>query len=134
MLRVTRTCAIPLDELQWRFHAAGGPGGQHANRSSTAVEVRFDVVASRALGPRQRARLLARHGTHVVARASERRSQLRNREAALERLRARIAEALRSERPRVPTRPTRGAEAARVERKRRHGARKRERRRAVDDE
>ena len=57
VLRVTRSCAIALDELEWRFSASGGPGGQHANTSNTKVEVRFDVAASPSLGPRQRARL-----------------------------------------------------------------------------
>src|SRR5262245_14014724 len=62
VLRVTRSLAIPLDELEWRFSASGGPGGQHANTANTRAEVRFDVARSPSLGPRQRARLLDRLG------------------------------------------------------------------------
>ena len=61
-LRVTRTCRIPLHELEWRFTASGGPGGQHANTANTKAEVRFDIANSSSLGPRQRARLLERLG------------------------------------------------------------------------
>ncbi|MGH9150103.1 MAG: aminoacyl-tRNA hydrolase, partial [Acidimicrobiales bacterium] len=64
-LRVSRTCRIPHAELEWRFSASGGPGGQHANTANTRAEVRFDVAASASLGPRQRARLLARLGPVV---------------------------------------------------------------------
>lgn len=126
-LRVTRGLNVPLEELQWRFTTSGGPGGQHANRSSTRVEVRFDVASSRSLGPRQRARLLDRLGPEVRASAGESRSQARNRVVALERLASRLAEGLRSERRRVPTRPTVSAASRRVDEKRRRGALKRER-------
>lgn len=126
-LAVTRSLRIPLDELEWRFTTSGGPGGQHANRSSTRVEVRFDVAASPTLGPRQRARLLERLGPVVRVSAGEERSQARNRSVALERLASRLAEALRIERPRVPTRPPAAAAARRVEAKRRRGALKRRR-------
>jgi ribosome-associated protein len=128
-LHVSRTCVIPEDELQWRFTGSGGPGGQHANTSNTRVEVRFDVEQSSALGPRQRARLLHRIGPVVRATASDRRSQLQNRELARERLRERIASALRTERTRVATRPSRSSVQARIDTKRRQGRRKRERRR-----
>ena len=133
-LRVTRALRIPLQELEWRFTTSGGPGGQHANRSSTRVEVRFDVAGSPSLGPRQRARLLDRVGPEVRASAGEERSQARNRAVALERLRGRLAEALRVERPRVPTRPTAGSAARRLEEKRRRGARKRERTARPDED
>lgn len=133
-LRVTRALRIPLDELEWRFTTSGGPGGQHANRSSTRVEVRFDVAGSPSLGPRQRARLLDRLGPVVRVSAGEERSQARNRAVALDRLRARLADALRVERPRVPTRPTAAAAARRVEEKRRRGARKRERTSRPDED
>src|SRR5438270_11638522 len=82
-LRVTRTCRIPLDELEWRFSASGGPGGQHANTSNTRAEVRFDVAGSPSLGPRQRARLLARGGPTGRVVASDERSQGRNRQLAV---------------------------------------------------
>jgi ribosome-associated protein len=128
-LRVSRSCVIPLDELEWRFTASGGPGGQHANTSNTRAEVRFDVTGSPSLGPRQRARLLDRLGPVVRATASERRSQHQNRELALERLRSRIAAALKVERPRVATRPSRGSIESRLDDKRRQSQRKRNRRR-----
>jgi ribosome-associated protein len=127
-LRVSRSCVIPLDELEWRFTGSGGPGGQHANTSNTRVEVRFDVAHSPALGPRQRARLLERFGPVVRATASERRSQHQNRELALERLRSRIAAGLKVDAPRVATRPSRGSVESRLESKRRQSQRKRNRR------
>jgi ribosome-associated protein len=133
-LRVTRSCVIPPDELEWRFTGSGGPGGQHANTSNTRVELVFDIAASESLGPRQRARLLERLGPRVRVVASERRSQLQNRELALERLRDRIANALHIEPPRVATRPSRASKRARVEQKRRQGERKRTRRTPGIDE
>src|SRR5947209_3177719 len=84
----TGSCSIPLSELEWRFTPSGGPGGQHANRSNTRVEVRFDVATSPSLGERQRARLLERLGPTVRVVADDERSQARNRALALERLRS----------------------------------------------
>jgi len=127
VLRVSRSCAIPLDELSWRFSGTGGPGGQHANTSNTRVEVRFSVADSPSLGPRQRARLLSRLGPVVRVVASDERSQARNRSLALERLRARLAEGLRVDPPRRPTAPSRSSQRARVESKRRRGEVKRSR-------
>src|SRR5580698_7742319 len=79
-LRVGRSLAIPLSELEWRATPSGGPGGQHANRSSTRVEVHFAVARSPSLGPRQRARLLERLGPVVRAASGDERSQARNRQ------------------------------------------------------
>jgi ribosome-associated protein len=118
VLRISRSCQIPLDELEWRFTASGGPGGQHANRSNTRAEVRFDVEGSPSLGPRQRARLLERLGPVVRVVASDERSQARNRDLALARLKERLAEALRVERERRPTAPTLASRQRRVEAKR----------------
>jgi ribosome-associated protein len=134
LFRITRSCAIASDELEWRFTGSGGPGGQHANTSNTKVEVRFDIASSPSLGPRQRARLLERLGPVVRVTASERRSQHQNRELALERLRERLASALRVEVPRHATRPTRAAKQRRVDEKRRHGDVKRGRRRPSVEE
>jgi ribosome-associated protein len=127
-LRVTGTCAIPLDELEWRFSGPGGPGGQHANTSNTRVEVRFDVEGSPSLTPSQRARLLDRFGPMVRVVAADTRSQARNRELALSRLRERLADALRTPRARRATAPTRAARRRRIEAKRRRGDLKRQRR------
>lgn len=131
-LRVSRSLSIPLSEIGWRATTPGGPGGQHANRTSSRVEVTFDVGRSAALGPRQRARLLERLGPVVRATAGEDRSQARNRQIALERLAQRIAAALRVEVTRLPTRPTKGAQERRLEAKHRRGEVKRGRRAARD--
>ena len=128
-LRITPTCTIGLDELEWRTTGSGGPGGQHANTSDTRVEVRFPVATSPSLGPRQRARLLEKLGPVARATASDSRSQARNRELALERLRKRLAEALKVEKPRRATRPSRSAKQARLDSKRRQSRRKQDRRR-----
>jgi len=127
-LRVTRSCSVALDELQWRFGPSGGPGGQHANTSNTRAEVRFDIAGSPSLGPRQRARLIERLGPTVRVVVGDARSQARNRELALERLRSRLAEALRVQRRRVPTKPSAAARRSRIEAKRRRGELKRRRR------
>jgi ribosome-associated protein len=133
-LRVTSTCVIRLDELEWRTTSSGGPGGQHANTSDTRVEVRFPVATSPSLGPRQRARLLERIGPVARATASDHRSQARNRELALERLRSRLAAALRVDPPRRATKPTRSAKEARLDAKRRQAQRKQGRRRPASDD
>lgn len=122
---VTRTCVIPAEELEWRFTGSGGPGGQHANTSNTKVELRFSVADSGALGPRQRARLLEKLGPVVRVTASDRRSQAQNRALAVERLRARLADALRVEPPRHETKPSKAAKTRRVESKRKHSELKR---------
>jgi ribosome-associated protein len=127
VLRVSRSLSIPLGELEWRFSASGGPGGQHANRSNTRAEVRFDIAASPSLGPRQRERLLAAFGDVLRVTADDERSQLRNRSLALERLAARLSAALRIERPRRPTAPTKGAKERRLASKRRRADQKRAR-------
>jgi len=128
VLRVTSSVAVPLSELEWRFGPSGGPGGQHANRAHSRAEVRFDVVASSALTDAQRRRLRNRLGDVVVVGADDDRSQARNRRLALDRLRRRLADALRVDPPRRPTRPGRGAVERRLEAKRRQAQRKRERR------
>ena len=131
---VTRSCRIPIDELEWRFTGSGGPGGQHANTSNTRVELRFDVAGSPSLGPRQRARLLERLGPTVRVVASDERSQSRNRALALERFRQRLADALHIEAPRHATRPTRAAKQRRLDEKRQRGNVKRARQAPRDSE
>lgn len=124
---MTPSCAIPLDELRWRFTRSGGPGGQHANTADTRAVVVFDVAGSPSLAPWQRDRLLARLGPEVRVAAADERSQSRNRELALGRLRDRLAEALRVERSRRPTRPSAAAQQRRLDAKRRRSERKRSR-------
>jgi ribosome-associated protein len=128
VLHVRRGLDIPLSEITWRASTPGGPGGQHANRSLTRIEVQFDVAASAVLGPRQRARLLERVGAVVRASAAESRSQARNRELALARLAGRIDAALRVDPVRRPTKPTKSSQVRRVEAKRRRSDVKRGRR------
>lgn len=127
-LRVSRSLSIPMSELEWRFTASGGPGGQHANTANTRVEIVFDVAGSPSLGPRQRARMLDRLGPVVRVVASARRSQAQNRSAALERLAERLAGALVVDTPRLATRPTRASTRRRLDSKRRQGERKAARR------
>ncbi len=131
---MTRNVVIPAEELEWRFTTSGGPGGQHANKASTRAEVSFDVAESKSLGPRQRARLLERLGPTVRAAAGDERSQMRNREMALQRLVARLADGLKVQTPRVATRPSKSARARRLSDKRRQSARKRDRARPADDD
>jgi ribosome-associated protein len=128
VLQVSRDCVIPLDELEWRFDASGGPGGQHANRAKTRAEVSFDIAASPSLSEWQRSRLRDRLGDVVRAAAGDERSQARNRAAALDRLRTSLADALREEIPRRPTKPTRGSQTRRLTDKRRRSDVKRGRR------
>ena len=132
-LRVSSSCQIPLDELTWRFTGSGGPGGQHANTSNTRAEVVFDVEASPSLGPRQRARLVEKLGPVVRVAASDTRSQGRNRDLALERLRSKLADALKVEKPRRATRPSKGAKERRLSDKKRQSERKRQRRVTGED-
>lgn len=133
-LRVARGCTVPAAELEWRFTTSGGPGGQHANKAATRAEVRFDAAASPSLSARHRRRILDRVGPVVVAAADDTRSQARNRELALDRLRSKLAEALREQRRRRPTRPSRASQRRRVETKKRRGQTKRLRGRVERDD
>jgi ribosome-associated protein len=127
-LEVGPGCVVDLSEVAVRFSPSGGPGGQHANKASTRVELRFDIAGSPSLTEAQRSRLIARLGVEIRVVADDERSQLRNRALATERLRHRLAAGLREERSRRPTRPTKGSRLRRLEAKRRQGQRKRDRR------
>jgi ribosome-associated protein len=126
-IRVTRSVSLDPDEIELRVSRSSGPGGQHANKAETRVEAVFDVVASRSLSDAQKRRVVARAGPVLRAVAQDERSQSRNRDLAVERLVAKLAEALRVERRRVPTRPTRAAEERRLAEKRRRAQVKRNR-------
>ena len=128
VLRVNRGCAIPLAELEWRFVASGGPGGQHANRSNTKVELTFAVETSSAFGPVQRERVLRALGPVVRIVVDDERSQLRNRDLALERLRQRIATALVVPKERRATKPSKAAKQRRIDEKKHRSQIKRLRR------
>lgn len=113
-LRVNARVRIPAGELQIRTSRSSGPGGQHANKTESRVEVVLDVGASAALGPNQKRRIAAKLGPVVRAISQSERSQLRNRELALERLADRLAGALRRDKPRVATKPSRAARERRL--------------------
>ncbi|HET7509903.1 MAG TPA: alternative ribosome rescue aminoacyl-tRNA hydrolase ArfB [Solirubrobacterales bacterium] len=133
-LRVNDRLSLPLAEVELRTSRSSGPGGQHANVTASRVEAVFEVEASAALDERQRARLLERLGPVVTAVAQDARGQARNRELALERLAAKLRDALRVRRQRRPTKPTRASRRRRLEQKRRAGERKRGRRPPSPDE
>jgi ribosome-associated protein len=124
-IRVTRSVALPMAEIELRFSRSSGPGGQHAQKSETRVEAVFDVEASATLSEAQKARVLERLGPVVRAVAQDERSQSRNRELALERLAAQLREALKVRRPRRATRPTAASRERRLEGKKRRGETKR---------
>jgi ribosome-associated protein len=133
-LRIDATLAIPLAEIELRASRSSGPGGQHANVTASRIEAVFDAQASESLSDAQRERIVARLGPRVTAVAQDTRSQTRNRELALERLRERLAAALVVERPRRDTRPSRGARERRLAKKRRRSDIKRDRRRPGGDD
>ena len=135
---ITPTLSIPLDELSFRFSRAGGPGGQHVNRSETRVELMFDVAGSPSLNEWQRGRIMEKLAGHIDSQgllhlaASSERSQYRNRQEAIERFRVLLARALRPRRRRRPTRPTSASRERRLQQKRRRSDTKRERRTVSD--
>jgi ribosome-associated protein len=128
VIRVAEGTEIPLEEIELRASRSSGPGGQHANMTASRIEAVFDVDASEALSERQRALLKRKLGDRVTAVAQDARSQARNRELALERLREKLAEGLRRPKPRRATKPPRGAKERRLEQKRQRSQRKAQRR------
>jgi ribosome-associated protein len=131
-IRVTRSVALPTAEIELQTSRSSGPGGQHAQKSETRVVAVFDVEASSALTPVQKRRVVAKAGPVLRAAAQDERSQLRNRELAVERLLAQLREALRVERRRVPTAPSKAARERRLEEKKRRSQTKRLRRPPAD--
>ena len=127
-IRVTRSVSIPRSEIELRFSRSSGPGGQHAQKSDTRVEAIFDVEASAALTDRQKERVRRKAGSVLRAIAQDERSQARNRQLAVERVADALREALRVERRRVATKPSKAAVERRLEQKRRRGETKRLRR------
>lgn len=114
-------------ELSLSFARSSGPGGQHVNTSSTKVELRWDVESSAALTAAQKQRVRERLDNRITAdgelvlQASEHRSQARNRQAVVARFAGLLREALRTDPPRRPTRPSRSARQRRLDSKRRRG-------------
>lgn len=133
-MRVSSGVAIPLREIELRTSRSSGPGGQHANVTASRVEAVFDVTGSTALTDAQRRRVMAKVGPRLTAVAQDARSQARNRELALERLRSRLAAALAVPRARRPTKPTRASRRARLDAKRRRSQLKSQRRRPAAED
>ena len=133
-MQLGRGVEVPLAEVELRTSRSSGPGGQHANVTASRVEAVFDVAASGSLDEDQKRRVIARLGPIVRATAQDTRSQTRNRELALERLRARLSGALVVRRPRRPTKPTAASRRKRADAKRHRGEVKRARRRPGPDE
>lgn len=138
-LEVRPGLVIPEDELSLSFARAGGPGGQHVNKASTKVVLRWDLAASRALTDEQKARLRERipprfltDEGHVVLACGEHRSQHENRAACLARLAALVREGLKREKRRIPTKPGKAARARRRESKERQSQKKQARRASFD--
>jgi ribosome-associated protein len=132
-IRVTRSVSLPLSELELRVSRSSGPGGQHAQKSSTRVEALFDVEASEALSDVQKRRVVARAGPVLRAVAQDERSQLRNRELAVERLVEKLRAALAVPRRRLATKPTPAARERRIAEKKRRAQTKRLRRPPGED-
>jgi ribosome-associated protein len=127
-IRVTRSVSIPRSEIELRFSRSSGPGGQHAQKTETRAEALFDVDRSVALTEAQKRRVTAKAGPVLRAVAQDERSQWRNRELAIERVVDELREALKVERKRRPTKPTRESQKRRLEQKRRRSETKRLRR------
>ena len=132
-LDIGQGVTIPLDEVELRASRSGGPGGQHANVTASRIEAVFEVRSSRSLPPALRERIASRLGPRVTAVAQESRGQARNRAIALERLRARLADAAAPRKRRRPTGPGRAARERRLAEKRRHSERKRRRKRPSEE-
>jgi ribosome-associated protein len=132
-IRITRSVVLPVSEIAIRVSRSSGPGGQHAQKSSTRVEASLDVEASTALTDAQKKRVVARAGGVLRAVAQDERSQARNRELAIERLVEKLREALAVPRRRKPTAPSARARERRLEQKKRRAATKRLRRAPTDE-
>lgn len=124
-IRINQRLSIPESELDFRATRSGGPGGQHANTSSTRIELTWDVTASPSLSERRRALLLSRLANRIDSAGVLRlvsdthRSQHRNREDVKERFAALLADALRTPAKRKPTRPPRASKERRLREKKR---------------
>lgn len=125
---------VPDHELDWKFTASGGPGGQHANKAATRAELVWDIEASVVITDIQRKRLLERVGPTLRVVVDDERSQLRNRDIAEERFANRVRQALATQKKRRATRPTRGSQRRRVEAKRQRSQTKANRRRPSHDD
>ncbi len=125
---------IPGGEIDERFSTSGGPGGQHANKAHTRVELRLNIAGSPTLSEFQRERLQAALGSDLRVVVDDERSQFRNRQLARERLATRLRSALKPVRTRKPTKATRGSKVRRLDAKKQRGQTKQTRRRPQTEE
>ena len=132
-IRVTRSVSLPVSEIELRVSRSSGPGGQHAQKSSTRVEAVLDVEASTALSDVQKRRVTGKAGQVLRAVAQDERSQARNRELAVDRLVEKLRQALAVPRRRVETKPSKSARERRLESKRRRARTKKLRRPPSDE-
>lgn len=133
-LHVRPGVVIPDSEISERFSSSGGPGGQHANRSYTRVELRFDIATSESLNEHHRERLVSVFGGEIRVVVDDERSQMRNRQLARERLAARLRSALTPSKIRRVTKATRSSQVRRMDAKRRRGQTKQLRRPPTADQ
>lgn len=133
-LVINDSIRVPRRELTVRFTTSGGPGGQHANKTSTRAELTFDVASSSAFSTAERQRVIDRTGPTIRIVVDDARSQTRNRAIAEERLAERLRAALHVPTRRRATRPTRASQRRRVDAKRRRSEVKRGRQRPRHDE
>ncbi len=127
-------CRIPLDSIEWTFTTSQGPGGQHANRSNTRAIARLPISAIEGLRGDQRAKMIEQYGEELLISVDETRSQHRNREIALDRLKAKVAGARVVVKQRRKSKPSRGAKERRLKAKRQRSAVKSSRRRPSYDD
>jgi ribosome-associated protein len=138
-IRISSTLEIPRGELEFRASRASGAGGQHVNKTSSRVELTWNVRRSAALSHEQRERIISRLHSRITDAgdlrvvASDTRSQFRNRQLAEQRLAERIRTALAPVKKRRPTKPTKAAKEKRLASKKKHSTKKQERRHPIDD-
>jgi ribosome-associated protein len=138
-LQINDKVSIPRSELSFRFSRSSGPGGQHVQKSSTRVELLFDVISSSSLSDDQRRQVLRRLSSYVdsagVLRlvSQSERSQLRNREEVVARFQSLLREALKRRKRRKPTKPTEASKEKRLQDKRRRSQTKKARGKVLDE-
>ena len=138
-LKITENLSIPMSEIDTKAVRAQGAGGQNVNKVATAIHLRFDIANSPSLPDRLRSKLLASGDQRItsdgvlIIKSQESRSQDRNRQAALERLADLIRSAMRTQKPRVATKPGKRAKAKRLDAKSRRGDLKKSRKKVLDD-